>query len=306
MDPLSDIIALLRPSAAVSKPITARGDWGVRYAAHDAPGYTIILHGRCWLTVEGLAPLRLEQGDFVLLPTTPAFAIGSRPEVRGALREPTDAAIRHGDMIGDPDFVSLGGSFRIEPANAALLFALLPGLIHVPAAQGRAHRLGAIVELIVDECGADDPGRAAMLARLLEVLLIEALRRHGLESDAAKAGLLHGLRDPGLARALRAMHADVRGSWTVARLAQVAGLSRSSFAVRFRERLGCGPIEYLARWRMALAKDALMRGTSTLDSIADAIGYESASAFSTAFRKRHGCSPGRFARIGNGFASDDP
>jgi AraC-like DNA-binding protein len=104
------------------------------------------------------------------------------------------------------------------------------------------------------------------------------------------------MRDPALGRALGAMHADVRAGWTVAGLARVAGLSRSAFAARFAEVLGCGPIEYLARWRMALAKDALIRGTGTLDRIAEEVGYESASAFSTAFRKRIGCSPGRFAR----------
>ncbi|MCY1563105.1 RCS-specific HTH-type transcriptional activator RclR [compost metagenome] len=95
---------------------------------------------------------------------------------------------------------------------------------------------------------------------------------------------------------LRAIHADVRKSWIVADLAKIAGMSRSAFATRFGQVLGCGPFEYLARWRMALAKDALVRGVKTLDGIADDIGYESASAFSTAFRKRLGVSPGRFAR----------
>src|SRR5690606_41726412 len=93
-------------------------------------------------------------------------------------------------------------------------------------------------------------------------------------------------------------HAAVRANWTVAELAKIAGQSRSAFAARFGEVIGCGPIEYLGRWRMALAKDALIQGTKTLDRIADEIGYESASAFSTAFRKRLGCSPGRFARSG--------
>ncbi|HWU94468.1 MAG TPA: helix-turn-helix transcriptional regulator, partial [Sphingomonas sp.] len=92
----------------------------------------------------------------------------------------------------------------------------------------------------------------------------------------------------------------VRAGWTVAELAGIAGMSRSAFAARFGERLGCAPIEYLARWRMAIAKDALARGVKSLGRIAEEIGYESASAFSTAFRKRLGCSPGRFARASNG------
>jgi AraC-like DNA-binding protein len=98
------------------------------------------------------------------------------------------------------------------------------------------------------------------------------------------------------------MHGDVRAGWTVSQLANIAGMSRSAFAARFGDTLGCGPIEYLARWRMALAKDALTRGVETLDRIADQIGYESASAFSTAFRKRLGCSPGRFARSSRAYS----
>lgn len=296
MDPLSDVIALLRPSTAISKPITGRGRWGVRYAAHNAPGFTIILEGECWIAFEGKDPVKLEKGDFVLLPSTPAFSLGSHPGSACRLRDPMDVAVRHGDQDGDPDFVSLGGTFRIEQVNAPLLLALLPGIIHVPASQGRAERLGKVIELIMDECGQDDPGKEMILQRLLEILLVEALRWRGIGSDVA--GLLNGMRDPVLARALRTMHADVRANWTVAELARIAGLSRSGFAARFGEALGCGPIEYLARWRMALAKDALIRGTKTLDRIADEIGYESASAFSTAFRKRLGCSPGKFARSG--------
>ncbi|EQB33245.1 hypothetical protein M529_05475 [Sphingobium ummariense RL-3] len=104
------------------------------------------------------------------------------------------------------------------------------------------------------------------------------------------------MRDPAIARALRAIHADVRAGWTVAGLAGISGMSRSAFSDRFGALIGCAPIEYLARWRMALAKEALARGSKSLDRIAEEIGYESASAFSTAFRKRLGCPPGRFAR----------
>ncbi|PWC53175.1 AraC family transcriptional regulator [Azospirillum sp. TSO22-1] len=296
MDPLSDIIALLRPSTAISKPITGRGRWGVRYAAHDAPGFTIILQGECWIALDGKEPVKFRQGDFVLLPSTPPFALYSHPGVECPFREPQTAAVRHGDQDGEPDFVSLGGTFQIEKVNAHLLLALLPDIIHIRASEGGAGRLGRVIELIMDECATEAPGKEMILQRLLEVLLVEALRRLGIDPDAAPAGLLNGMRDPGLARALRAMHADVRAAWTVSELAGVAGMSRSAFAARFAETLGCGPIEYLARWRMALAKDALMRGAKTLDRIADDIGYESASAFSTAFRKRLGCPPGRFAR----------
>ncbi|WP_454855559.1 AraC family transcriptional regulator [Rhizobium binxianense] len=297
MDPLSDIIALLRPSTAVSKPITARGRWGVRYGAHEAPGFTIIVTGRCWIAFDGKDPVQLNQGDFVLLPTTPPFSLYSAPGVDCVPREPQNSAVRHGDQAGEPDFVSLGGTFAIEQVNAPLLLTLLPDIIHIPSSEGRTTRLGRVIELIMDECVSDHPGKEMILQRLLEVMLVEALRWRSIGTEALPAGLLRGMRDPVLANVLRAMHADVRADWTVAGLARMAGMSRSAFAARFGETLGCGPIEYLSRWRMALAQDALMRGAKSLDRIADEIGYESASAFSTAFRKRLGCSPGRFARL---------
>lgn len=296
MDPLSDIISLLRPTAAISKPITARGRWGVSYRAHDAPGFTIILEGQAWLRFVGEEPFRLAQGDFVLLPTTPAFSLSSEPDIDCIPVEPRNEAIRHGEPEGAPDLVALGGTFAFERVNAPLLLALLPGLIHIPASEGRTTRLGRLIDLLAEECATDYPGKELIVRRMLEALLVEALRWRSIGNRAMPAGLLSGMRDPALARVLQAIHADVRKNWTVVDLAKMAGMSRSGFAARFGEVLGCAPIEYLTRWRMAIAKDALTRGVKSLDRIADEIGYESASAFSTAFRKRLGCSPGKFAR----------
>ncbi|MDR6513003.1 AraC-like DNA-binding protein [Novosphingobium capsulatum] len=296
MDPLSDIIALLRPGAAVSKPISGKGMWGVRYAAHDAPGFTIILAGEAWVTFEGEEPLRLTQGDFLLLPITPAFSLSSAPGLRCVPVEPQDEAVRHGEQVGELDFLALGGSFAFERVNAPLLLSLLPGRIHIPATAGKATRFGRLIDLLAEECIDEQPGRDMFLQRMLEALLIEALRWQGVGEDEAVAGLLSGMRDPAIARALQAIHGEVSAGWTVAGLASISGMSRSAFSDRFGGLMGCAPIEYLTRWRMALAKEALSRGAKSLDRIAEEIGYESASAFSTAFRKRLGCPPGRFAR----------
>jgi AraC-like DNA-binding protein len=230
-----------------------------------------------------------------LLPTTPAFSLCSAPGIECLPVEPRNEAVRHGEQDGDPDFVALGGSFSFEQVNAPLLLALLPGLIHIPASEGRATRFGRLVDLLAEECATDYPGKELIIQRMLEVVLVEALRWRSIEDPGTPTGLLSGMRDPALARVLQAMHADVRASWTVGDLARIAGMSRSGFAARFAGVLGCAPIEYLARWRMAIAKDALTGGMKSLERIADDIGYESASAFSTAFRKRMGCPPGRFS-----------
>jgi AraC-like DNA-binding protein len=127
------------------------------------------------------------------------------------------------------------------------------------------------------------------------LLLVEILRSKALSSEQEPGGLLAGLADPVTARALSAMHKDVAYAWTVAGLAGLCAVSRSTFATRFRSIVGTGPIEYLQHWRMALAKDALRSGTQTIGQIAVAIGFQSQSAFSTAFTRAVGCSPKRFA-----------
>lgn len=296
MDPLSDIIALLRPHTALSKPISGRGAWGVRYSAYGHPGFAIVLAGQCWLAIDQAEPVRLERGDFVLLPSTPAFALFSQPGIECIDVEPSDSALRHGEQDGEPDFQMRGGAFQTEPVNAPLLLALLPRMIHIRSVEGDTGRLSRIVGLIMEECATEQPGQDMILERLLEILLVECLRWRSLDGAALPSGLLVGLRDPALAKVLRAMHSDVRAGWSVGELASLAGMSRSAFAVRFATTLGCAPIEYLTRWRMALAQDALSRGTTSLGRLADEIGYESASAFSTAFHRRIGSSPGAFAR----------
>lgn len=268
----------------------------MRYDAYDAPGFTIILAGEAWLVFNGREPLRLSRGDFLLLPVTPAFTLSSEVGVACEPVSPHSEAVRHGEQEGAPDFVALGGSFMFERANDSLLVALLPKLIFIPASDGRAKRFGRLIELLSEECMTEYPGKELVIHRMLEMLLIEALRWQSVGGEGMPEGLLRGLQEPALARALQAIHADVRANWTVADLANAAGMSRSAFSARFSEALGCAPIEYLARWRMAIAKDALVRGTKSLERIADEIGYESASAFSTAFRRHNGCSPGKFAR----------
>jgi AraC-like DNA-binding protein len=151
-----------------------------------------------------------------------------------------------------------------------------------------------VLDLIDEESAADRPGRDLVLARLLEVMLVEAIRHDAAGVAEAGQGLVAGLRDPQIAQALRALHADIRRPWTVAALAEVAGVSRSVFAERFARVVGAPPIDYLLHWRMALAKDGLRAGRR-LAEVAFAIGYTSASAFSTAFSRTVGCPPGRYA-----------
>jgi len=294
-DPLSQVIALLRPSTVFSKGISGAGRWAVRYSAFGQPGFCAVLEGGCRLAVAGAKPVMLRAGDFVLLPATPAFTMSSREPTTARRIDPRVAAtqsgeIRHGRRSGPPDVRLLGGYFVFDAPDAALLVSLLPAMVHVRGVE----RLSLLVRLAGEEAGATNAGRDLVLARLVEVLLIEALRAN--QGNDAPPGLLRGLADARIAGALRAMHGHPQRGWTVVELARAAGLSRSAFFERFTRVVGLRPMEYLLAWRMAVAKDLLRGRELALEEIAARVGYGSASTFSTAFSRSVGQPPGRYAR----------
>lgn len=294
-DPLSDLIALLRPQAVFSKGISGAGRWAVRYTEFGLPSFCAVLEGSCLLAVDGQPPLELQAGDFLLLPRTPAFTMSGFEPAEPVLIQPQPGAtqageVRHGRRGGKPDVRLLGGHFVFESPEATMLATMLPARVHLRGIE----RLSTLVRLVREESRAQDSGRDLILTRLMEVLLIEALR--AMPGEHTPPGLLRGLADPRLARALRQMHGNPAQDWTVARLAGIAALSRSAFFQRFTQTLGQAPMEYLLSWRMTLAKDLLRRGELGMTEVAEHIGYGSASAFSTAFSRHVGQPPGRFAR----------
>ncbi len=293
-DPLSDIIELLRPRIVFTKAISGAGAWAVRYPEYGQPSFCTVLEGTCLLSVDGQDLLTLQAGDFVLLPATPGFVLSGTEAATPKLADPQLAAtitgeVRHGKADGPADVRLLGGYFVFESPDADLLVSLLPPAIHLRD----AGRLSTLVRYIDEETKEPMAGRDLVLSRLVEVLLVEALRR--AQQQGAPASLLRGLGDARVAQVLREMHGEIARPWTVAELASRAALSRSAFFERFARVVGVSPMEYLLDWRMAVAKDLLRRQYSITD-VADRIGYGSASAFSTAFARQVGNSPARFAR----------
>jgi len=294
-DPLSEVITLLRPRAVFSKGISGAGRWGVRYADFGQPSFCVVLEGSCLLAVDGQDPLTLETGDFLFLPATPGFTLSGFKPVTPERIDPKatpapTAEVRHGTRKGPPDVRLLGGYFVFDSPDTALLVTLLPALVHVRDVA----RLSVLVSLISEETNQRRSGRDLVLTRLVEVLLIEALR--SVPGDGAPPGMLRGLADARLAAAMRHMHGDPSRSWTVEQLAKKAALSRSAFFERFIRAVGLPPMEYLLVWRMAVAKDLLRNHDLKLAEVAERVGYGSASTFSTAFRRHVGRSPGRYAR----------
>lgn len=294
-DPLSEVIALLQPRAVFSKGISGAGRWGVRYSEFGQPSFCAVLEGRCRLAVDGHAPIAIEGGDFVLLPATPGFVLSGFDPVRPVRIDPKTTPaptgeVRHGTRGGRPDVRLLGGYFVFGSSDESLLLSLLPSLIHVRGVE----RLSLLVRLVSEESATRRTGRDLVLTRLVELMLIEALR--AVPGDDAPPGLLRGLADARLAPALRQMHAQLARAWTVDGLARAVALSRSAFFERFTRTVGIPPMEYLLAWRMAVAKELLRQSDVGIVEVAHRVGYASASTFSTAFSRTVGESPGRYAR----------
>ncbi|MBE1162359.1 AraC family transcriptional regulator [Dyella acidiphila] len=295
--PLSEVVRLLRPRAVFANLISGKGNWAVRYSEFGQPSFCIVLEGGCVLSVDGHAPINLAIGDFVLLPTTPAFKISSHAPAPPIELDPQQVAggvaeLRYGEQRGHPDMRSLGGSFQFNEAGPAMLIALLPRVVHV---QG-SRRLTQLVQMVGEEVADRKPGNEFMLSRLVELMLVEAMRAASTEN--APPGMLRGLGDERLVPALKHMHARIDHAWSVAQLAKTVAMSRSAFFERFTRLVGAAPMEYLLAWRMEIAKELLRKNDLTAAQIAERVGYASASAFSVAFSRHVGTPPGRYARSG--------
>jgi AraC-like DNA-binding protein len=242
--------------------------------------------------------MQISTGDFILMASPGHWAMrgpGGGPSIafKALLADPTKFAAG-GDAKTASRFI--GGHFTFAASGAELLRKLMLSVVHVRAPEVATGRLGALLALLGDEALAERPGGAEVMARLLEILLVEALRHPGAGWDQDGSGLLSGLADPRIGQALRLMHDDVRRIWTVSELARAAGMSRSAFAARFAEVVGMPPMEYLTSWRMTLARQALLVRETPMADIAELAGYRSVSAFSTAFRRLTGASPTSYVR----------
>lgn len=231
-------------------------------------------HGELHLVRDGAVEVRHGRGS-VLHITEPSLLLYPRPLAHQFI---TDA--RRG-----ADFVCAHLTFEGGEANP--IAAALPPFICLPLAKLPGSE--ALLQLLFAEAGAQYCGRQAMLDRLFEVLLIQVLRQL-MEQGDMQAGMLNGLAHPQLRRALVAMHEAPGRDWSLEDLAGVAGMSRSVFANGFRESLGVTPGDYLQRWRIGLAQQALRRGRS-LKLIAQEVGYGSEAALSRAFKSQSGLSP---------------
>ncbi|HEU4669214.1 MAG TPA: AraC family transcriptional regulator [Dyella sp.] len=293
-DPLAEVVTLLQPSARFAKTVAGAGRWHVQRSDAGEPFYCVVLEGGCRVGVEGHPPIALAAGDFLLVPAAWGVAMSSlEPPPEGTRTAPVaqgDGLYRIGEADEPADLRMLVGHCHFDSPDAGLLVSLLPRLVHVRGER----RLALLVKLLGEESRTQRPAREVVLSRLLEVLLIEALR--STAGTAASPGLVRGLADERLGMAIRAMHAQPTRGWTVAELAKEAALSRSAFFERFNRTVGVAPMAYLLAWRMALAKHLLRRREGRVADVAERVGYSSTSTFSLAFTRHVGVTPSRYAR----------
>jgi AraC-like DNA-binding protein len=303
VDVLSDVLGRARARGALFGHWRLSGPWGLDFDDGVAPlSLHIVLAGELTCEREKSPPARVRQGDLILV-RGGRYRFVHEP---GAAALPVAAVLAAGPAPGTPRTYVLGdgqgtellcGAYAFDGGLWPTMMASLPAVTVVASAGNRA--LSTLLALMAEEIRSAGPGQQTVLDRLLDLLLVAALRAHWTAPQAAAPGWFCALSDPVAGPALGALHEDPSRAWTVADLAVRAGVSRATLARRFAAATGLPPWAYLTRWRMELAKDELERPGATIASIARATGYADEFSFATAFKREVGIAPGQYRARGS-------
>jgi AraC-like DNA-binding protein len=298
--PLSAILSLLKPINHLAAGLEAGGDWAIQFPDQEGGIKTgAVVSGSCWLSVEGESePVHLNTGDCFLLPSGLPFRLASDLALPPTSAAEIFAAPRKDGIVihnGGGDFSIVSTRFTLTGDHAGLLMRLLPAIVLVRERSDQSV-LRWSIEQMLTELRSPQPGGFLVVEHLAHMMLVQTLRLHLAHRAATDVGWLFALADKQMNAVLNAMHGDPSQRWTLRSLAERAGMSRSGFAVKFRETVGSTPMEYLAKWRMLVAAERLEKGKDPISIVALSLGYESEGAFSTAFKRVMGCSPRLYVR----------
>ncbi len=299
MDPLSDVLSLLKPRSYISGGFEVGGDLAIQFPKHQGIKCYAVLAGQCWLSVEGVPdPVLLTAGDCFLLPRGLPFRLATdlslTPVDFHTLLSARKAAGAVSRSEGEGRYI-VGGHFLLSGSHADMLLGALPPIVHIRKESDKAAMRWSL-ERMREELRNPQPGGSLIAQQLAYMMLIQALRLHLADEAKGGVGWLFALADKQMCVAITCMHDDPGHRWTLQELAGRVGMSRSIFALRFKETVGETPMEYLTRWRMLLAGDRLKTLDEPISDIALSLGYESESAFGKAFKRVMGCSPGQYSR----------
>ena len=302
MDPLSDVLSLLKPRSYMCGGFDVGGELSLQFPKHQGIKCYAVVSGQCWLSVDGvLDAVCLTAGDCFLLPRGLPFRLATDLTLT-----PVDALTllhatpgrRNGGIVsvnGGGSHSMVGGHFILSGNHADILLGVLPPIVHIRKESDKAAMRWSL-ERMMQELREPEPGGSLVAQHLAYMMLVQALRLHLAEGLKGGVGWLFALADKQMSAAINAMHDDPAHGWTLQELAECAGMSRSTFAQKFKETVGKSVMEYLTRWRMLLAGDRLENSSDSISIIALSLGYESESAFSTAFKRVMGCSPRQYSR----------
>lgn len=311
-DPLGEALHFLRVTGTFYCRSELTAPWGLSLPA--MPGclwFHVVTSGHGMLEVGGDDPLALGPGDLALVPhgeghrlrSDPAAPAPSIHTLHHDYESDRYAILRHGG--GGVATQLVCGAVRVDQPAARELVSLLPQVIYVqPAGFGRPERLQSVLRLMAAEASEVRAGGEAVLTRLGDIVVIQAIRSWIEESPAAQVGWLGALQDPQVGRAIALIHRDPARAWTLASLARELPMSRSGFAARFSELVGEPAMHYVTRWRMNLALDWLSEESTGVRDVASRLGYASEAAFSRAFKRTHGRSPGSVRRDARSLPAD--
>ena len=302
MDPLSDVLSLLKPQSYVSRGFRVDDHVAILWPKHEGIKCYAVLSGAFWLRVEGVPEAVLvAAGDCFLLPRGLPFSLSTDPSLTPVdFRTFMDAILAQNDPQTAPltevggNYLA-GGHFLLSGSYADTLLRSLPAIVHIRSESDKAAMRWSL-ERMRDELREPQPGGNFIAQQLACMMLVQALRLHLADGAKGGVGWLFALADKQMSAALAAMHEDPGHAWTLQELAARVGMSRSIFALRFKETVGSTPMEYLTRWRMLLAEQRLTGSDEAVSAIAGSLGYESESAFSKAFRRVMSRSPRQFRR----------
>jgi AraC-like DNA-binding protein len=312
MDPLSDVLLLIRVNSILSGCLEGAGRWNLRFPAYQHLIFGDMHEGIRWLWIENVTePLKLEPGDFYLLTNGQPYYLATDLSaevvdwtIGGSRCLGPDSIVRYGE--GGTRTVSTGARFLLDDETSDMLLDFLPPLIHICASSPHTKSLRSALDLIGYENKLIRLGAAAIAGGLANIMLVNILRTY-LAGDSRPIGWLGALTDSQIGYALGLMHKQIARKWKVDDLASKVGMSRTAFVERFKALVGMPPLEYLIRWRMTVARNALKTENENLATIAASVGYASEAAFSVAFTKTFGKSPGRYrlqARPAKGSSGD--
>ena len=303
-DPLGEALHFLRMSGTFYCRSELTAPWALALPpVSGCLSFHVVMSGRCLLEVEGAEPAPLQPGDLALVPHGEGHRLTSEPgvpapridELRHEHVSDRYAILRHG--AGGAPTTLVCGAVRFDHPAAHHLVKLLPRLIHVEAsASPQTEWMQSTLRLMAAEARELRPGGEAVITRLADILVIQAIRSWIEHDPAAQTGWLGALQDDQIGRAITLIHRDPSRAWTLASLAEEVAMSRSAFAARFTALVGEPAMQYLARWRMHLAVSSLKEEDSGLGVLASRLGYQSEAAFSRAFKRFIGVSPGAIRR----------